>query len=218
VATHGATGSPATTPLDAHTPLRALAQRSDIPLALREAAAAFLERGARPTTDLLAAAQARDLPSVMTALMALDGEALVDAVWQPLATWLAMPAAASSAARFRVTVPRGDPGGPGSSAYRERACGAGLVGVAAVIQRQARDGPIASVHVALCGVGPLPIRARQTEATLRGRRPAAYLVELAAETARHEAQPFGAGTVLDLEALAAVRDVSREALSAILGA
>lgn len=208
----------ASTPFDGRTPLRALAQRRDLPAALREAAAAFLDRGARPDTDLATAAQARDLPSLLTALLALDGEVERSDAWEPIDKWLARRAGTepATAPRLRVRASGAEP--RLVSAYRERVCGGILVGVAAAIWTQSSAGPITRAQVALSGAGPMPIRARQTEATLHGRRPSAALVEVAAETARQEAQPAGAGWAVDAGVLAAVRDVSRVALSAILGA
>lgn len=56
--------------------------------------------------------------------------------------------------------------------------------------------------VTLVGVAPYPVRARQLEALLRGRRLEERLFDLAAQTARAEAQPYGSG---DLTAPAAVQ-------------
>lgn len=68
-----------------------------------------------------------------------------------------------------------------------------------------RISPERDCAVALAGAAPHPLRARQTEAALRGRKLNDDTLTTAAETLRGEAQPFGVGDVTDparLDALA----------------
>ena len=55
----------------------------------------------------------------------------------------------------------------------------------------------ADCSVVIAGAAPYPIRARQTESALRGRKLGEELIELASETLRGEAQPFGVGDLTD---------------------
>ena len=64
----------------------------------------------------------------------------------------------------------------------------------------------------IVGVAPYPLRARQIEGALRGRAASAQLVEIAGETARIEAQPFGVGDVIDEAALECLAEAARAAL------
>ena len=50
-------------------------------------------------------------------------------------------------------------------------------------------GAISGARIALCGVGPTPIRARRAEAVLVGQRPARPLLEAAAREAATESDP-----------------------------
>lgn len=77
-----------------------------------------------------------------------------------------------------------------ATAWSGRAAGAAL-GLRAV------EGRITDAVAVIAGSAPYPFRARQTEGTLRGRSGSSRLIELAAETARIEAQPFGVGDLLD---------------------
>ena len=221
-----------TVSIDAETPLRALAQRRDIPRALMEACDAFLGHGASPQMSLLEAAASRDLPSVLTALLALDAEVGVEGDWQPLSNSVVEQGGLALLDRGAIQRVRlsavGDPqSGDHTSSYREVISVGALVGVATDVvwspsngsptrERSKQRGPIASAHVTICGAAAQPLRARQVEATLRGRRPSAELIQLASETAAQEAQPFGIGTTLDPTVLAAVRDITRQALTASL--
>lgn len=58
--------------------------------------------------------------------------------------------------------------------------------------------------VMLVGIAPHPVRARQIESVVRGRTLNDQVIDLAAQTARSEAQPYGVG---DLTETAAVDDV-----------
>ena len=75
----------------------------------------------------------------------------------------------------------------------------GEPGVALALQM--RDGRIGDAAAVIAGVAPYPLRARQLEGALRGRAASPQLLEIAAQTARIEAQPFGVGDVLDEDAL-----------------
>lgn len=55
----------------------------------------------------------------------------------------------------------------------------------------------ADCSVVIAGAAPHPIRARQTESALRGRRLGEEVIEIASETLRGEAQPFGVGDLTD---------------------
>ncbi len=75
-----------------------------------------------------------------------------------------------------------------------------------------RGGRIGDAAVVIVGVAPYPLRARQIEGALRGRAASAQLVEIAGETARIEAQPFGVGDVIDEAALECLAAAARAAL------
>ncbi|MCY3568750.1 MAG: hypothetical protein OXH38_08985 [Chloroflexi bacterium] len=51
--------------------------------------------------------------------------------------------------------------------------------------------------IVLAGVAPYPIRARQIESAVRGRQLSDRVIDLAAQTARSEAQPYGVGDLTD---------------------
>ena len=73
-------------------------------------------------------------------------------------------------------------------------------------------GRIGDAAAVIVGVAPYPLRARQIEGALRGRAASAQLVEIAGETARIEAQPFGVGDVIDEAALECLAAAARAAL------
>ncbi len=73
-----------------------------------------------------------------------------------------------------------------------------------------RNGDAAFIIV---GVAPYPIRARQIESLVRGRSLDDRIIDLAAQTARSEAQPYGVGEVTDADALAGVEDCIRRLLN-----
>ena len=75
-----------------------------------------------------------------------------------------------------------------------------------------RGGRIGDAAAVIVGVAPYPLRARQIEGALRGRAASAQLVEIAGETARIEAQPFGVGDVIDEAALECLAASARAAL------
>lgn len=90
----------------------------------------------------------------------------------------------------------------------------GELGVALALRmRGERIGDAAAV---IAGVAPYPLRARQLEGALRGRAASPQLLEIAAQTARIEAQPFGVGDVLNEDALERLAAAARAALQRAL--
>lgn len=63
--------------------------------------------------------------------------------------------------------------------------------------------------VMLVGVAPYPVRARQIESVVRGRTLNDQVIDLAAQTARSEAQPYGVGDLTDTAAVDDVEDAVR---------
>lgn len=63
--------------------------------------------------------------------------------------------------------------------------------------------------VMLVGVAPYPIRARQIESVVRGRQLNDRIIDLAAQTARTEAQPYGVGDLTNSSAIDNVEDAVR---------
>jgi CO/xanthine dehydrogenase FAD-binding subunit len=63
--------------------------------------------------------------------------------------------------------------------------------------------------VMLVGIAPHPIRARQIESVVRGRALNDRIIDLAAQTARSEAQPYGVGDLTDPTAVDHVEDAVR---------
>ena len=90
----------------------------------------------------------------------------------------------------------------------------GELGVALALRM--RGGQIGDAAAMIAGVAPYPLRARQLEGALRGRAASAQLLEIAAQTARIEAQPFGVGDVLNEDALEQLAAAARAALQRAL--
>ena len=63
--------------------------------------------------------------------------------------------------------------------------------------------------VMLVGIAPHPIRAQQIESVVRGRTLDDRIIDLAAQTARSEAQPYGVGDLTDSAAIDHVEDAVR---------
>ena len=63
--------------------------------------------------------------------------------------------------------------------------------------------------VLLVGIVPYPIRARQIESVVRGRTLDDRIIDLASQTARSEAQPYGVGDLTDSAAIDHVEDAVR---------
>ena len=192
------------------TSLALVASDGSAPQALREAARADQ---CETLADALATAAE---PAVTTALLALEAEVVVgepegDAA-QPLAELLTMTGAVrADAGRELSAVIVGEEADRGSlgSVYREG------VGCGVAVQAAAVDGAIEAVTIALWGAAPHPIRARQVEGTLRGRRVSVSLLEDAVATLRSEVQPRGQDRVVDEAALLEIERVGAEALRAI---
>lgn len=72
--------------------------------------------------------------------------------------------------------------------------------------RLSRNGDAA---VMLVGIAPYPVRARQIESVVRGRTLNDGIIDLAAQTARSEAQPYGVGDLTDGVAVNQVEDAVR---------
>ena len=90
----------------------------------------------------------------------------------------------------------------------------GDLGVALALRM--RDGRIGDAAAVVVGVAAYPLRARQLEGALRGRAASAQLLEIAGQTARIEAQPFGVGEVIDEAALERLAAAAREAVELAL--
>ena len=101
------------------------------------------------------------------------------------------------------------PAGEAASAWvgGERASDPGVA-----LALRLRGGRIGDAAAVIAGVAAYPLRARQIEGALRGRAASAQLVEIAGETARIEAQPFGVGDVIDEAALECLAAAARAAL------
>ena len=65
------------------------------------------------------------------------------------------------------------------------------------------------------GVAPAPLVAYQLAGVLQGRSPSPALIDIAAETARGEAQPAGAGMELQPARLDAVERLCRDVLGTL---
>ena len=63
--------------------------------------------------------------------------------------------------------------------------------------------------VMLVGIAPFPVRARQIESLVRGRTLNDRVIDLAAQTARSEAQPYGVGDLTNSTAVDQVEDAVR---------
>ena len=88
------------------------------------------------------------------------------------------------------------------------------VGVA--LSLRIRDRRIADAAAVIVGVAPYPLRARQIEGALRGRAASPQLLDIAAQTARIEAQPFGIGDIIEEAALEQLAETTRAALQLAL--
>jgi CO/xanthine dehydrogenase FAD-binding subunit len=93
----------------------------------------------------------------------------------------------------------------------------GDLGIAGVV-RLTDDPPphVVDAGIVWWGLAPAPFRAHQLAGLLRGRIPDAALIELAAQTARTEAQPAGAGMEVDSGRLATVAALTRDLLGSLL--
>ena len=75
---------------------------------------------------------------------------------------------------------------------------------------------IADASAAIAGIAPYAVRARQIEGALRGRSVSPQLLEIAGQTARIEAQPFGVGDLIDEASLDQLVQATRAAIELAL--
>jgi CO/xanthine dehydrogenase FAD-binding subunit len=194
------------------TPLAVVASDGTVPQALREAA------GLDQYETIGGALAMASAQAVTTALLALEAEVVVsadaDEERQPLTELLTVAGSVQAEAGAAVSaVMIGDASDDGSerSAYREG------VGCGVAVRASTLDGSIEAVTIAMWGAASHPIRARQVEGTLRGRRVSASLLDAAVATLRSEVQPRGQGRVIDEAALAEIERTGAEALRAVFG-
>lgn len=201
------------------TRLGALAQRSDVGSALAEAARICLPHTDNPTASLDTVFAGPLGQALTTTLVALDAVLIVRAAGEDVAERLSEFLSSSGVLllpagqewlRLEIAPPRQEE----TSAYRESAVRGRRIGLAlAVILDGARIG---DARAALCGVAPWPLRAREMEAALRGRRADAATINAVLETTRAEAQPAGIGNLLREDELQTLTSVCAETLQAVL--
>ena len=210
------------------TRLDALAQRPDVGAALVEAARASLRDAGNPALSLDAGLTGPAGPAgltgplgqaLTTTLVALDAVLIVRAageeVAEPLAGFLSSSGvlllpAGQEWLRLEIAPPPEEE----TSAYREAAVRGRRIGLALAVTR---DGArIGDARAALGGVAPWPLRAREMEAALRGRRADAATINAVLETTRAEAQPAGIGNLLREDELQTLTSVCAETLQAVL--
>jgi CO/xanthine dehydrogenase FAD-binding subunit len=192
--------------------LHAISARPELPIALRQALSASCAAGAGALT--LADALDGPEPRLTATLIALDARLRVDGDAVPLDDRLTLdgrivprPGEAPSG----VVVP----GRPDVSCYREDPdLGLGLA-VTGSLTGAAGQARVTEVRAVWWGVAPAPLVAHQLAGVLQGRRPVPALIDIAAQTARGEAQPAGAGMALDAVRLDAVERLCRDALAAL---
>ena len=108
-----------------------------------------------------------------------------------------------------VPVPRG------VSCYREAPdLGLGLAAVVSLTGAPDRA-RVTEIRAVWWGVAPAPLIAYQLAGVLQGRSPTPALIDVAAETARGEVQPAGAGMALQPARLDAVARLCRDVLGAL---
>lgn len=192
--------------------LHALSSSPGLPAALRQALAASCAggAGALPLADALAGPE----PRLTATLIAHDARLRIGGATAPLEDRLTVDG--------RI-VPRPDeivaavvvPAQRGASCYREEpdlALGLAATGGLTDSGDLAR---VTDLRAAWWGVAPTPLIAHQLAGALQGRRPTSLLLDLAAQTARGEVQPAGAGAELDAARLDAVERLCRDALGAL---
>ncbi len=203
---------PASLELAPDVTLHEASRRPGLPAALRQALAASCAGGA----GALSLAEALDGPEprLTAALIALDARLRIGVDAVPLDDRLTVDG--------RI-VPRPEetpsaivvPARRGASCYREEPDLA--LGLAAA-GRLTGAGDLARVtdlRAVWWGVATAPLIAHQVAGALQGRRPTPDLIDIAAQTARGEAQPAGAGAELDAARLEAVERLCRDALGAL---
>lgn len=196
-----------------------LVRRPGLPSALAQALAASAAAGPESSAGLAdALASGRD-QRLTAALLALDARLILVAASgetpQPLDDRLTtdgrvLPRPGERLIGVAVRAPQG------RSAYAE-APGGGGPGLAAVLHvERARAPRILNAALVWWGLAPAPFRGPQLAAVLRGRRPEAALFDLAAQTARSEATPAGAGGELLSERLDAAAALCRQLVASLV--
>ena len=196
--------------------LQATARRPGLPDALRQALAASCAAGAgaSPLDDALGAAEQR----LTATLLALDARLRIagDAVALDDRLTLdgrILPRPGEAPTDIVVPVPRG------VSCYREAPeLGLGLAAVVSLTgpaDAAADRARVTGIRAVWWGVAPAPLIAYQLAGVLQGRSPTPALIDVAAETARGEAQPAGAGMELQPARLDAVERLCRDVLGAL---
>ena len=196
--------------------LQATARRPGLPDALRQALSASCAAGAGslPLDDALGAAEQR----LTATLLALDARLCIGGDAVPLDDRLTLdgrilPRPGEAASAIVVPVPRG------VSCYREAPeLGLGLAAVVSLTVAGAGDRVrVTGIRAVWWGVAPAPLIAYQLAGVLQGRSPTPALIDIAAETARGEAQPAGAGMALQPTRLDAVERLCRDVLGTLFG-
>ena len=192
--------------------LHALSRRADLPAALRQALSVSCAAGAG--TRSLAEALDGLEPRLTATLIALDARLRIDGDAVPLDDRLTLdgrivprPGEAPSG----VVVPAR----PDVSCCREEPDLALGLAAAGSLTGPGDLARVTDLRAVWWGVAPAPLIAHQLAGVLRGRRPTPALIDVAAQTARGEAQPAGAGTELDAARLDAVERLCRDALGAL---
>ena len=190
-----------------------------LPGALAQALAASAEAAPASSAGVAGALAGGRDQRLAAALLALDARLiLVEAAGetpQPLDDRLTidgriLPRPGERLTGIAVRAPQG------RSASAE-APGGGGPGLAAVLHvEQGRAPRILDAALVWWGLAPAPFRGPQLAAVLRGRRPDAALFDLAAQTARSEATPAGAGSELLSERLDAAAALCRQLLASLV--
>ena len=194
--------------------LRETSRRPGLPTALRQALAASCAAGAgsSPLDDALGAAEQR----LTATLLALDARLRIagDAVALDDRLTLdgrILPRPGEAPTDIVVPVPRG------VSCYVEAPeLGLGLAAVVSLTDAGPGDrARVTAIRAVWWGVAPAPLIAYQLAGVLQGRSPTPALIDIAAETARGEVQPAGAGMELQPARLDAVERLCRDVLGTL---
>ena len=192
--------------------LRETARRPGLPDALRQALAAACAAGAGALSlrDALGASEQR----LAATLLALDARLRIAGDTHPLHDRLTLdgrilPRPGEAPSAIVVPIPRG------VSCYREAPdLALGLAAVAGLTGGPGRA-RVTGIRAVWWGVAPAPLIAYQLAGVLQGRSPTAALIDIAAETARGEVQPVGAGMALQPARLEAAERLCRDVLGAL---
>ena len=192
--------------------LRETSRRPGLPTALRQALAASCAAGAG--ASLLGDALGGPEPRLTATLLALGARLRIAGDTVPLDDRLTLdgrilPRPGEAPTDIVVPVPRG------VSCYREAPeLGLGLAAVGSLTGAPDRA-RVTDIRAAWWGVAPAPLIAYQLAGVLQGRSPTPALIDVAAETARGEVQPAGAGMELQPARLDAVERLCRDVLGAL---